>query len=63
MGLIQKSDLVFKNEYSWNALEGDDPRITGESDSTLFSRNEGCEVFYLIITFFKYHLILKSTNF
>lgn len=48
MGLIEKSDLVFKNEYSWNALEGDDPRITGEPDSTLFSRNEGYEVLFLI---------------
>lgn len=48
MGLLQKSDLLFKNEYSWNALIGDDPRITGEPDSTLFNRNEGYEVLYLI---------------
>ena len=48
MGLLEKSDLLFKNEYSWNALKGDDPRITGEPDSTLFNRNEGYEVLYLI---------------
>ena len=63
MGLLQKSDLLFKNEYSWNALIGDDPRITGEPDSTLFNRNEGYEVLYLIKTFFKYHLNSIQPNF
>jgi len=46
MALIKKSDL--KYEYSWTAIPGDDPKVTGEPDSSRFSRNEGYEVIYLI---------------
>jgi len=46
MTLIKKSDL--KYEYSWTAIPGDDPKVTGAPDSTRFSRNEGYEVIYLI---------------
>lgn len=62
MGLLQKSDLLFKNEYSWNALIGDDPRITGEPDSTLFNRNEGYEVLYLINKFAEKHSLQKKPS-
>lgn len=34
--------------YSWTAIPGDDPRITGEPDSTMFNRHEGYEVLYMI---------------
>lgn len=46
MPLMQKSDLAFS--YSWSAIPPDNPRVTGEPDSTLFNRNEGYEVLYLI---------------
>jgi hypothetical protein len=46
MGLISKSNLQYN--YSWTAIAGDNPKVTGEPDSTLFNRNEGYEVLYLI---------------
>lgn len=46
MALISKSDLQY--EYSWTAIEGDNPKVTGKPDSTMFNRNEGYEVLYLI---------------
>lgn len=46
MGLITKSDL--KYTYSWTAVDGDDPKISGNPDSTKFNRHEGYEVLYLI---------------
>jgi len=40
---------MFYNDYRWNARsEGDDPRVTGEPDSTLLDRNEGYEVLYFV---------------
>lgn len=47
MDLLQKGDLHF-TDYSWTAIKGDDPRITGEPDSTLFNRHEGYEMLYMI---------------
>lgn len=44
--LFTKSDL--KYQYSWIAISSDNPKISGEPDSTLFNRNEGYEVLYLI---------------
>jgi hypothetical protein len=44
---ISKSDLLYK-DYSWTAIQGDNPKITGVPDSTLFNRHEGYEVLYLI---------------
>lgn len=49
MALFTKSDL--KYEYSWTALSGDNPKITGEPDSTLLNRNEGYEMLYFINKF------------
>jgi hypothetical protein len=46
MALITKSHLAY--QYSWTAIKGDDPKISGPPDSTMFSRNEGYEVLYLI---------------
>ena len=46
MPLINKSDL--KYSYSWTAIPGDNPKVTGEPDSSRFSRHEGYEVLYLI---------------
>lgn len=39
------------NHYSWTVLPGDNPKISGVPDSTLFNRNEGYEVLYLINRF------------
>jgi len=48
MALIKRSDLKYEKDYSWTAVKGDDPKVTGEPDSTLFNRTEGYEVLYLI---------------
>lgn len=43
-----RSQMYF-NDYRWNARsERDDPRVTGEPDSTLLDRNEGYEVVYFV---------------
>ena len=42
-----KANLQYSH-YSWTALPGDNPKISGVPDSTLFSRTEGYEVVYLI---------------
>ncbi|NRF65327.1 hypothetical protein [Vibrio coralliilyticus] len=47
MSKFKKSDMKY-NHYSWTAISGDDPKITGKPDSTLFSRKEGYEVLYMI---------------
>jgi hypothetical protein len=48
MELLVKSDLIFENQYVWTTVGEDDPRVTGEPDSTMFNKNEGDEVLYLI---------------
>lgn len=47
MGLITKSDLYY-SDYSWTVLYGDNPKITGEPDSTLLNRKEGYEILYFV---------------
>ncbi|QKS94891.1 hypothetical protein HUO05_06510 [Vibrio alginolyticus] len=47
MSKFKKSDMKY-NHYSWTVISGDDPKITGKPDSTLFSRKEGYEVLYMI---------------
>lgn len=43
-----KADMYYK-DYDWQAkYERDDPRITGEPDSTLLARKEGYEMLYFI---------------
>jgi len=61
MSLISKADLFYKN-YSWTVLSGDNPKITGEPDSTLLNRGEGYEVLYFINKLAKIHdFKLKSS--
>lgn len=50
---IKKSDLLYKDEYSWTTYEDDDPKVTGNPDSTLLSRKEGYEVLYFINKYMK----------
>ena len=41
---FNKSQMYY-TDYKWDPRdEGDDPRVTGEPDSTLLDRNEGYEV-------------------
>lgn len=47
MSVYKKSDMVY-DDYSWTTCGSDDPKISGEPDSTLFNRKEGYEVLYLI---------------
>lgn len=47
MALFNKPDMIYK-DYSWTAISGDDPRISGKPDNTLLNRHEGYEVLYLI---------------
>lgn len=43
-----QSDMFFK-DYDWKAkYEKDDPKVTGEPDSTLLARHEGYEVVYFV---------------
>lgn len=43
-----RQDMYYK-DYSWHARdERDDPRITGEPDSTLLDRTEGYEMLYFV---------------
>lgn len=51
---FSKSNLLY-NHYSWTAIAGDNPKISGVPDSTLFNRNEGYEVLYLINNFMNLH--------
>lgn len=48
MPKMTKNDLIYK-DYSWKAVEGDDPTKTAE-DADRFSRREGYEVIYLLNT-------------
>ncbi|MCM0666923.1 hypothetical protein [Flavobacterium tyrosinilyticum] len=50
MGVITRSELHY-TDYSWTAIKGDDPRVSGEPDSTLLSRKEGYEVLYFVNKF------------
>ncbi|MGL1902126.1 MAG: hypothetical protein OCC49_08325 [Fibrobacterales bacterium] len=47
MALIHKDELTY-NDYSWTIYRGDDPRVTGVPDDTLFTPTEGHELLYLI---------------
>lgn len=58
MAFYTKTDMVYK-DYSWTVYQDDDPRITGEPDSTLLNRMEGYEVLYFINRFSK--LFVKLT--
>lgn len=46
MALVTKTDLIIrgKYKYSWVAVPGDNPHITGTPDSGRISRTEGYEV-------------------
>jgi len=50
---FKKSEMYY-TDYKWSAREEkDDPRVTGEPDSTLLDRNEGYEVLYFVNAYFR----------
>ena len=54
MALLAKSELHYK-DYSWTAISGDNPKVSGEPDNTLLSRKEGYEILYFINKFSEIH--------
>ena len=61
MALITKSDLHY-NDYLWTTYANDNPKITGEPDSTLLNRIEGYEILYFINKLSEIHkLKVKSS--
>ena len=60
MAVISKDDLYYK-DYSWTVYVKDNPKITGEPDSTLLNREEGYEILYFVNKFCEmYSLNLKT---
>ena len=49
-------------DYQWTAYPNDDPKVTGNPDSTLLNRSEGYEVLYFINAFAEKHGFLKKTS-
>ncbi|MCF8120404.1 MAG: hypothetical protein K9L83_09375 [Deltaproteobacteria bacterium] len=43
MDLMDKSDLIY-DDYSWTAYGDDNPKVSGEPDSTLLNRKEGYDL-------------------
>lgn len=43
--MLTRQNTLYKN-YSWTAISPDDPRVSGQPDSTLLNRMEGYEVIY-----------------
>jgi len=60
MSVISKTELFYK-DYSWTVLSGDNPKISGEPDSTLLNRKEGYEILYFVNKFCEKHE-LKQKN-
>ncbi|MGD9947869.1 MAG: hypothetical protein AB7U29_05245 [Desulfobulbus sp.] len=46
MDTFSKKDLIF--DYSWSEYDKNDPKVSGVPDTTVFNKNEGEEVVYLI---------------
>jgi hypothetical protein len=61
MALITKSDL-FYSDYEWTAIHGDNPKISGEPDSTLLNRKEGYEVIYFINKLSEIHKLKRKES-
>ena len=49
MNFYKRSDMIYK--YNWYPDGGDDVKLRGEPDHSLFHRDEGYEVLYLINKF------------
>ena len=62
MAIMQRADLQFADTYTWTAYKDDDPKITGEPDSTLFNRKEGHEVLAVINRFLMKYKFRQKTS-
>lgn len=60
MPLLSKSEL--KYQYSWTTYRDDDPKVTGEPDSTLLNREEGYEILYFINKFATIYNLKKKAS-
>jgi hypothetical protein len=58
MALYSKSDMIY-HDYSWTVYDHDNPKVTGEPDSTLLNRHEGYEMLYFINKYAQNHSILQ----
>lgn len=45
---LLKDKLIFQENYNWNKIEDNDPRVSGPLTNTPFNPLEGYEVLYLI---------------
>ena len=61
MSSFNEEDLQF-NDYKWNAIDGDNPKVTGKPDSTLLNRHEGYEVLYFINKMYEIHGIVDANK-
>lgn len=61
MALITKSDLYY-DDYSWSTYSNDDPKITGEPDSTLLNRKEGYEILYFMNKLIEIHELKSKSS-
>ena len=61
MALITKSEL-FYNDYLWTTYSNDNPKITGEPDSTLLNRKEGYEILYFINKLSEIHKLKAKSS-
>jgi hypothetical protein len=62
MPLVERADLKFADQYRWTPLPENDPKLTGEPDSTLFNRKEGFEVLALINRFMTKYKFRQKTS-
>jgi hypothetical protein len=46
--MVQINRDNLKYSYNWRPIPEDDPRISGEPDTTLFNKNEGLEILYIL---------------
>ncbi len=53
MQLLSANELL--HTYTWSAIRGDDPKLTGHPDDVLLNRNEGYEVLAFINRFCARH--------
>lgn len=54
MALISATQLYYK-DYSWTAIHGDNPKVSGVPDNTLLNRREGYEILYFVNKFAEIH--------
>ncbi|HXL56027.1 MAG TPA: hypothetical protein VN958_07210 [Chitinophagaceae bacterium] len=52
MAFYLKKHMIF-HDYNWTQYSNDDPYVSGVPDNTLFDKNEGYQVLYMINIFGK----------